>query len=113
MPISPAGPAGDLQVAGGDPGDLAEAQGDDGQVVGAEPQGRPADDDPGHHGEGHGQGDGQPEIDARNGRGGRQDAGGVRAHGEKGGVAQVQKAGVAHHDVQAQGQNHVETRRWT
>ena len=91
--------------------DLAEAQGDDGQVVAAHLQHGDAQDDAGRNANQHRKGQRLPPgqlhaqpLDLRRG----QDADGVGAQGKEGHVAQVQQAGEAHHDVQAQPHQDVE-----
>ena len=108
MPEMPFGPAGEaVPVVGRDPEDLAEAEGDDGQVVAPQPQRRRADD----------QAEQRPRCSAprsttsRNGRwtcdrreGGAGEQGAhVGADAEEGDVAEVEQAGQADDDVEADG----------
>ena len=98
---------GDVEVVRGDADDLAEAEGDDRQVVAAQPQSRPADDESaddrgGHH---HGQGRDQRPVALRG-----QQPGGVRADREERGVPEVEEPAVADHDVQPDGEHHEDER---
>jgi len=90
--------------------DLAEAEGDDGEVVAAQPEHRRADEEANDRRERDHEREGDPEVEAPAERGGRRrDQGGeVRADGVEGDIAQVEQAGVADHDVEAQAQQDVE-----
>src|SRR5260370_28933653 len=80
--------------------DFPEAERDDGEVVAAKAKRGGAEKDAkegGEEGRGGEQGPDR-DVDAELGR--RQDGEGVRADGKEGGVAEVEQAGVADHDVQ-------------
>jgi len=102
-----AGGAGDLQIARGDAHDLAEAEGDDGEVVGAQPERRAADDDAGADGGEYRDRDRGPEIPAEDGG---EDAHRIGANRKEGGVAEIEQAGIADDDVQAEREDGVEQR---
>ncbi|MNN20809.1 hypothetical protein D3C81_1341050 [compost metagenome] len=87
------------------PDDFAKAQGDDGQVVAMHPQHRKAQYAPGQRRRDRRQWQHSPEAQAQvlvtQGQA-------IGADGVEGHVAQVEQAGKAHHDVQAQAQQHVD-----
>ena len=107
--------AGDVgQVVGQQPDDLAEPQRDDRQVVAAQPQRREAEDQAGERGDGHRQRHarqprprgaeepGRPDLVPRAVRAGEQ-RDRVGADGVEADIAEVEQAGLADHDVQADG----------
>jgi hypothetical protein len=93
------------QVAEDDGHDLAEAQGHDGEVVATQLERGGAEQDAEHGGgtDGHPDHDPPADVDAEVGRG--QEGRRVRADGVERHVAQVEQAGEAHHDVQAEGED--------
>jgi hypothetical protein len=100
-----------VQVVEEDAHDLAETQRDDGQVVAAQAQRGQAEDDPGQRGKRGPRRQGQPErqvnVEVRRSEEGE----GVGAHRVEGDVAQVEQTGEAHHQVEADGEHHVEHRK--
>ncbi|MPM22574.1 hypothetical protein SDC9_69031 [bioreactor metagenome] len=113
-----------IQVVQEDADDLAEAQRHDGQIVTAQLQHRYAQQHPGacrqyqgqrnHHPQRQmqpvGELRGKPrEVLTQVGR--RQQAEHIGTHRVEGHIAQVQQTGVAHHDVEAQRQHHIQQRQ--
>ena len=111
-----------VELRDDDPDDLAEAERHDGQVVAAQPQRRPAQDDPGDHRQrdrdrdadrpGHRPVLGQVEpllqpLDHRRLRG-AEERHAVRADREEADVAEVEQAGQADDHVQADRDEHVD-----
>ena len=94
-----------LGVVGDQPDDLAEAERDDRQVVAAHPQRRRAEDDPGDH-RGHDR-DREHQQERQCACCDGEHADRVRADGVEADVAEVEQAGVADHDVEAERDQHV------
>ena len=95
---------------GQDADDLAEAEGGDGQVVAADVQDGQAQQDAEAHRHEHGEGDGREEApvgDTQLARA-RQEGRGVGADGEEGHEAEVEQAGHAEGDVEAQAHQRIE-----
>jgi hypothetical protein len=101
------------KVSDGDRDDLAEAERDDGEVVAAHAQGRRAD----HHAEQRRGRRGEPQADPeapriaveRRAEHGRvEEAHGIGADREEGGIAEVEQAREADHDVEPEGEEDVD-----
>ncbi len=85
--------------------DLAEGEGHDGEIVAAQPQHREAENDAPHRGQRARERQANPERQAE---GGRQQRIGIGADRVKGGIAEVEEAREADHDVEAPAQHHVD-----